>query len=241
MYAFNSNIHGVGDIHMRFIRSISEVFGYSPFEDLKKHAELIARAVGLLQKQFEAYRRGDLDEVERLRDEIDELEHQADQIKEEIRSKVTTSLLLPVDRHDLLHFLEVQDGIINYCEHVGHMLTFKRIEAPERIMDEFSVLLSKLMETINEYEELIDHMSRLVASSFSKREVEEALEHVKRVETYEHECDLIQIGLLNMLFNSKMDPVDIQLAILWVVHLGEIANYAARSADRFRTMILGRR
>ncbi|ADB58289.1 TIGR00153 family protein [Archaeoglobus profundus] len=225
---------------MRFVRSISDVFGYSPFEDLKKHAELAAKAVGLLEKQFEAYRLNDVDEVERLREEIDSLEHQADIIKEEIRSKVKSSLLLPVDRHDLLNFLDVQDGIINYCEHVGHMLTFRKINAPERIMDEFSVLLSKLMETINEYEELIEHMSRLVASSFSKKEVEEALEHVKRVEEHEHECDLIQIGLLNMLFNSDMNPVDIQLAVLWVVHLGEIANYAARSADRFRTMILGR-
>jgi len=241
MCPFNSDIHGVGDIRMRFIRSVSDVFGYSPFEDLRKHAELIAKAVGLLERQFEAYRKNEMDEVEKLRDEIDDLEHQADLIKEEIRGRVTSSLLLSVDRHDLLHFLEVQDGIINYCEHVGHMLTFKRIKAPEEIMDEFSVLLSKLMETINEYEELVDHMSRLIASSFSKREIERALDHVKRVETYEHECDLIQIGLLNMLFNSNMDPVDIYLAVLWVVHLGEIANYTARSADRFRIMILGRR
>lgn len=225
---------------MRFIRSVSDVFGYSPFEDLKKHAELAAKAVGLLERQFEAYKANDMDEVERLRDMIDEIEHQADLIKEEIRGKVTKSLLLSVDRHDLLNFLDVQDGIINYCEHVGHMLSFRRIKAPERIMDEFSVLLSKLMETVNEYEELIEHMSRLVASSFSKKEVEAALEHVKRVEQHEHECDLIQIGLLNMLFNSDMDPVDVQLAVLWVVHLGEIANYTARSADRFRLMILGR-
>ncbi len=225
---------------MKFIRSISDVFGYSPFEDLKRHAELSAKAVGLLERQFEAYKKGDFNEVERLREEIDELEHKADIIKEEIRSKVTKSLLLPVDRHDLLHFLEVQDGIINYCEHVGHMLTFKRIKAPSNIMEEFSVLLSKIMETVNEYEELIDHISKLVASSFSKREIEEALEHVREVERLEHECDLIQIGLLSMLFNSDMNPVDIQLATLWVAHLGEIANYTARSADRFRTMILGK-
>lgn len=181
-----------------------------------------------------------MDEVDRLRDEIDRLEHKADNIKEEIRGKVKSSLLLPVDRQDLLHFLEVQDGIINYCEHVGHMLTFKRIDAPSRIIEEFEVLLSKIMETVNEYEELIDHISNLIATSFSKREVQEAMDHVKRIEVYEHECDLIQIGLLNMLFNSDMNLVDIQLAVLWVVHLGEIANYTARSADRFRIMILGR-
>lgn len=31
---------------MKFIRSISDVFGYSPFEDLKKHAEITAKAIG---------------------------------------------------------------------------------------------------------------------------------------------------------------------------------------------------
>jgi predicted phosphate transport protein (TIGR00153 family) len=225
---------------MKFVRSISDVFGYSPFEDLKRHAELSAKAVGLLEKQFEAYRRGNFNEVERLREEIDELEHKADIIKEEIRSRVTKSLLLPVDRQDLLRFLEVQDGIINYCEHVGHMMTFRKISAPENIMNEFEILLSKIMETVNEYEALIDHISRLIASSFTRREVEEALEHVKEVERFEHECDLIQIGLLNMLFNSDMNPIDIQLATLWVAHLGEIANYTARSADRFRIMVLGK-
>ncbi len=225
---------------MRFVRSISEVFGYSPFEDLKRHAGLCAVAVGLLQKQFEAYRMGNFKEVERLRDEIDEIENRADDIKEEIRGKVTRSLLLPVDRHDLLNFLDVQDGIINYCEHVGHMLTFRRMRIGREIWEGFSILLSKIMETINEYEDLIDHISRLVMSSFTRREVEEALKHVREVERLEHECDLIQIGLLNLLFNSNMNPVDVNLAVTWVVHLGEIANYTARSADRFRIMILGK-
>lgn len=34
---------------MRFIRSVSDVFGYSPFEDLKKHAELAAKPLDFLK------------------------------------------------------------------------------------------------------------------------------------------------------------------------------------------------
>ena len=226
---------------MKFIRSVTDVFGYSPFGALKRHAEICGKAIGLLQKQFEAYRRGEFDKVERFRDEIDELEYKADLIKEEIRSNLTRSLLLPVDRHDLLHFLEVQDGIINYCEHVSHMVTFRRVRAPENIWREFEILLAKIMETVNKYEELVDHISRLIASSFTKREVEDAMFHVKEVEELEHECDLIQIGLYNLLFNAEsMDPLDIHLMVTWVSHLGEIANYTARAADRFRIMVLGR-
>ncbi len=226
---------------MKFFRSVGEIFGYSPFRSLAQHASLCGRAVGLLQQQFEAYRRGDFDEVERLRDEIDELEGHADMIKEEIRGNVTKSLMLPVDRHDLLEFLKVQDDIINNCEHVGHMLTFRKVRAPEHIWNEFEVLLSKLMEVVNDYETMVDHITKLIETSFSKKEVKATLEYVPMIEQHEHECDLVQIGLHSKLFNSdEMNPLDVYLMVQWVVHLGYIANAAARAADRFRIMVLAR-
>ncbi len=226
---------------MKFFRSVGEVFGYSPFRSLAQHARMCGRAVGLLQQQFEALRRGDYEEVEELREEIDELEHHADQIKEEIRGNVTKSLMLPVDRHDLLEFLKVQDDILNNCEHVGHMLTFRKVKAPDDVWDEFSVLLSKLMEIVNHYEEMVESIRQLIETSFSKKEVEKALKYVPIIEQLEHECDLIQIGLHNRLFNlDNADVLDVHLMVTWVVHLGYVANAAAAAADRFRIMVLGR-
>ncbi len=226
---------------MKFFRSVGEVFGYSPFQALAQHARMCGRAVGLLQQQFESLRRGNFDEVEEFREEIDELEHHADQIKEDIRGRVTKSLMLPVDRHDLLEFLKVQDDIINNCEHVGHMVTFRKVRAPQDVWDEFSVLLSKLMEIVNHYEEMVESIKRLLETSFSKKEVERALEYVPIIEQLEHECDLIQIGLHTKLFNLEdANPVDIQLMVTWVAHLGYVANAAARASDRFRIMVLGR-
>ncbi|MET1124230.1 MAG: TIGR00153 family protein [Archaeoglobaceae archaeon] len=225
---------------MKFFRSVGEIFGYSPFKALRRHASLCGRAVGVLQREFEALRRGDWEEVEALREEIDELEHDADKIKEEIRTNLRRSLMLVVDRHDLLEFLRVQDDIINYCEHVGHMLTFREVKAPENVWKEFEILLSKIMEAVNEYEELVDHISKLVERSFSKKEVEATVEHVPRIERLEHECDLVQIGLHKLILNCDLDPLDAYLMSQWVVKLGEIANSVARAADRFRTMLLGR-
>lgn len=226
---------------MRFFRSVGEIFGYSPFKPLMDHAVLCGRAIGLLQKQFEAYKRADFPLVERLRDEIDELESKADEIKEEIRAKVSRSLMLPVDRHDLLEFLKVQDDIINNCEHVGHMLTFRKMKIKEGILAEFEILLSKIMECANEYEAMIEHVQKLIETSFDKREVEKVMEHVREIENLEHVCDLIQIGLHTMLFNSEdLHPLDVHLMEAWVVHLGYIANAIARAADRFRLMLYGR-
>ncbi|MEM1593161.1 MAG: TIGR00153 family protein [Archaeoglobaceae archaeon] len=226
---------------MRFFRSVGEIFGYSPFKPLVEHAILCGRAVGLLQKQFEAYKRSDFPAVEKLRDEIDELESEADKIKGEIRTKVSRSLMLPVDRHDLLEFLKVQDEIINNCEHVGHMLTFRKVKIKESLFAEFEVLLSKIMECANEYEGMIAHVQKLIETSFDKREVEKVIEHVEEVERLEHVCDMIQIGLHTTLFNSEdLHPLDVHIMEAWVVHLGYIANAIARAADRFRLMLQSR-
>lgn len=226
---------------MKFFRSVGEIFGYSPFQALAQHAKMCGRAVGLLQQQFEALKKRDFDKVEELREEIDDLEHHADQIKEDIRGKVTKSLMLPVDRHDLLEFLKVQDDIINNCEHVGHMVTFRKVAVPEDVWEEFLVLLSKLMEIVNYYEEMAESIKNLIETSFSKREVKKALDYVPMIEQLEHECDLIQIGLHNKLFNLEgVDPLDVHLMVTWVVHLGYVANAAARASDRFRIMVLGR-
>ncbi|MEM2727006.1 MAG: TIGR00153 family protein [Archaeoglobaceae archaeon] len=226
---------------MKFFRSVGQVFGYSPFPTLVKHAVLCGRAVGILQKQFEAYENGNFELVEKFRDEIDELESQADELKEEVRTHVTRSLILPIDRQDLLEFLKTQDDIINNCEHVGHMLTFRKIKVDNKISMEFKILLAKIMECVNEYEAMVEHIKNLIETSFDKKEIQIILEHIQEVESLEHECDQVQIRLHTILFNSEdLKPLDVYLMDTWVVHLGYIANATSRSADRFRLMILGR-
>jgi len=226
---------------MKFFRSVGQVFGYSPFPTLVKHAVLCGRAVGILQKQFEAYENEDFDLVEKYREEIDELESQADELKEEVRTHVTRSMILPIDRQDLLEFLRAQDEIINNCEHVGHMLTFRKVKLGVNIAGEFKILLSKIMECVNEYERMVEHISTLIETSFDRKEVQAVLEIIQEVESLEHECDQSQLKLHTMLFNSDaLNPLDVYLMVTWVVHLGYIANAASRAADRFRLMILGR-
>ena len=226
---------------MKFIRSVADVFGYSPFRAIHRHSEYCEIAIDLLVDQYEAFLKGNREEIVKLEKEIDELEHEADKIKAEIRTNVTKSLRLPVDRHDLLSFLTFQDQIINYAEHVCHMFTYRETKNIEpEIEKKFRQLLYKLNDIICKYEELIDHVAGLIATSFSKREITEVLEHVNTIEHAEHECDTVQIELHKLLLNSNLDPMDVILLRNILIHLGEVANSTARAADAFRTMILGR-
>ncbi len=226
---------------MKFVRSVTDVFGYSPFEDLHRHAELCGNAVEKLIEQFQASVDGDFEKVKSLEKEIDSMEYQADKIKHEIRGNVTKSLLMPVDRQDLLQFLKVQDSIIDNTEHVAHMIAYREFSVDGEIRELMLNLLRKIEETVREYERLVDHMKKLIATSFSKKEIKDAIGHVPVVEELEHQCDKIQIEIHRRIFNSKQDNF-LELILLneIVVKLGEIANSAARSADSFRSMILGR-
>ncbi|MDK2876778.1 MAG: uncharacterized protein PWQ22_1188 [Archaeoglobaceae archaeon] len=200
---------------MKFFRSVGQVFGYSPFPTLVKHAVLCGRAVGVLQKQFDAYEKEEFELVEKYREEIDELENHADELKKEIRTHVTRSMILPVDRQDLLEFLRAQDEIINNCEHVGHMLTFRKVKADSEIMVDFKVLLAKIMECVNEYERMVEHINTLVETSFDKKEIQTILEIIQEVESLEHECDQVQIKLHKSLFNSeKLNPLDVHFKFI---------------------------
>jgi len=226
---------------MKFVRSVTDVFGYSPFEDLHRHAELCGNAVEKLIEQFKASVEGDFERVKSLEKEIDSMEYQADRIKHEIRGNVTKSLLMPVDRQDLLQFLKVQDSIIDNTEHVAHMLSYRKFSVDGEMVKLMLDLLKKIEETVREYERLVDHMKRLIATSFSKKEIRDAIEHVPVVEELEHQCDKIQIEIHRRIFNSEQDNF-LELILLneIVVKLGEIANSSARSADAFRSMVLGR-
>ncbi len=226
---------------MKFVRSVTDVFGYSPFEDLHRHAELCGIAVEKLIEQFQASVDGDLERVKSLEKEIDSMEYQADKIKHEIRGNVTKSLLMPVDRQDLLQFLKVQDSIIDNTEHVAHMLAYREFTVDGEIWELIMKLLNKIEETVKEYEKLVDHMKKLIATSFSKKEIKDTLEHVPVVEELEHQCDKIQIEIHKRIFSSKHDnTLELLLLNEIIVKLGEIANSSARAADSFRSMILGR-
>jgi hypothetical protein len=226
---------------MRFIRSIADVFGYSPFKAIHQHSEYIVLAADLLIDQYEAFLAGDEDKIVALEKEIDTLEHEADKIKGEIRTHVTKSLRLPVDRQDLLTFLTFQDEIINYIEHICHMFTYRKIENMEKIVEKkFRQLLYMINDIICKYEELIDHVMTLIATSFSKKEIADIMVMVNTIEHVEHECDKVQIELHKLLLNSKMDTLDIILLRNILIHLGEIANSTARASDSFRTMVVGR-
>jgi predicted phosphate transport protein (TIGR00153 family) len=225
-----------------YIRSVLNIFAKSPFRPLGMHANKGGEAVRKLNEALQAYCAGDMVRVEELSRDIDRIEHEADVIKQTIRSQLSSSIMLPVNANDLLNFLKPQDSIADNVQEVAYWLTFRQCDAPDVIKDGFLELMSRNLETVEKYETLVDKLSELLETSFSKKEVKETLAIVPEVEELEHQVDVIESNMLKMIFDheDELGGSGVYYFVELVKGIGNIADASEHAADRLRTMILRR-
>jgi predicted phosphate transport protein (TIGR00153 family) len=87
----------------------------------------VRETVALVEPLFEAFLAGDGAATRRLYEQISKLEHRADNIKNDIREHLPKSLLMPVDRGDVLLFLKEQDRLADRAEDLGVLLTMRTV------------------------------------------------------------------------------------------------------------------
>ncbi|MFC1786414.1 TIGR00153 family protein [Halobacteriota archaeon] len=224
---------------MRYIRSIAGIFAKSPFKPLYSHAEKSCEAAYKLEEIVQAYCDGDVARVQKLSEEISALEHEADKIKQTTRKRLPYSILLPVNRQDLLEFLKTQDGISDFAEDVAKLMTLRSYVLTKEIKSGLLEMAKMTTKTIDAYLKAVERIERLGTTYFRKNEILGALELIPLVEELEHEIDKIEILLTKKIFLAEDE-----IGAVGVFHLakisdvlGGVSNSAARAVDRLRTMI----
>ncbi|MBN1134566.1 MAG: TIGR00153 family protein [Methanosarcinaceae archaeon] len=225
-----------------YIRSVLNIFAKSPFRPLVMHANKGGEAVRKLNEALHAYCAGDTERVEELCRDIDTIEHEADVIKQTIRSLLSSSIMLPVNANDLLNFLKPQDSIPDNAQEVAYWLTFRQCDAPDIIKDGILELMSKSLENVEKYEVLVDKLGELLETSFSKKEVKETLAIVPEVEELEHQVDIIESNMLKTIFDHQDDlgGAGVYYFVELVKGIGNIADASEHAADMLRNMIMRR-
>ncbi|WP_319508718.1 TIGR00153 family protein [uncultured Methanolobus sp.] len=229
-------------IKKEYIRSVLNIFASSPFKPLVMHANKGGDCVRKLNESLIAYCDGNMGIVEELSNQIDVIEHEADVIKQTIRSELSSSIMLPVHADDLLNFLKPQDSISDDAQEVAFWLTVRKFEGPDEIREGFIELMAKTLETVEMYEDLVSTLSELLETSFSKRDVEETLHLVVKVEEMEHQVDIIEKDLVKQIFRNEdtIGAVGVYHLARLVRGIGDIADKSEHAADRLRTMVLRR-
>ena len=114
------------------MRSILSMFAESPFKPLTGHIDKVRACVNLIKPLFKAQEEMDYKKVLSISENIMKFEHDADIIKDKIRSQIPKSIFLPVDKRDFDHLLSVQDDMADAVEDLAVLLRIKNLVADSR-------------------------------------------------------------------------------------------------------------
>lgn len=215
------------------------LFAKNPFRSLKEHMQKTAACVDLASDMFDALFANDKEKVTAIAKEISRTEDECNFLKREIRTHLTQSVFLPVDRRDLLHVLSNMDSIADYAEDLGVLLTLRWMALPPQLQPEFKELLLRSKKVVSEAVLIIESLERLLETGFSGPDADEVLVRIEEVDRLEHLADKAQDAFGKALFamEDELKPAELFMWIKISNKVGDLANSAERMVNHIRWML----
>ena len=219
-------------------RSLSELFGRSPFEPLQEHGERVMDTVRYLSPLFESMDEGDEEKFNEICKSINQAEHEADIVKNRFRSETPKWLFLPVNRRDLLELLSTQDSVADKVQDVAVLLGLRKLKIHEDMKEGLFEFIDRVLETCDKSSEIINRLDEILESSFSGTEAERVLAMIVELGEIEHESDEAGKKVAKKVFEleEKLDSVSV---IMWsrvLTRVGDVANHAENIGNHIRLL-----
>jgi predicted phosphate transport protein (TIGR00153 family) len=206
---------------------------------MQEHIGVATQCAAQVPELFEALAAGDQDRVVSIKDRIYELEQEADDIKNELRAHLPKSLLLPVDRRDLLEVLDMQDSIADTAQDIAGLLFERPMTVPESLKDPLLALTRRCVDACNQAVLIIGELDELVETGFRGRESDRVSEMVAELNKIESDTDEMGTELVRRLFaqEDEMKPVSVMFWYELIQWIGDLADYAEKVGNRLRLLL----
>lgn len=217
----------------------TSLFGRSPISPIQKHMQLVHDCANKLVQYMELVVRNDWDSAEGVANEIFEIEDKADEIKRDVRVHLPKSLFLPVSRSDLLELLQVQDRIANISKDITGLMLGRRTVVPEELSESLLQYVGRSVHAVELANEALSELDELIDTGFAGREIELVEELIFKLDTVEHETDIMQVDIRSILFKleKELNPVDVMFLYKVIEWVGDIADYAQVVGNRMLYLI----
>jgi len=149
---------------------LSGLFRSSPFKSVQEHMRTVFSCICFIPPIMDALYRQDRDQIDEFGHNINQLETEADSIKQTFRLNIPNTLLLPVDREDLLNLISDQDRMADITEDIAKTLLFRNMEVPDSLREILDELLEGTMEISAAAKDMIEQIDELVQVGFRGRE-----------------------------------------------------------------------
>jgi len=218
---------------------LGDLFGRSPFQPMQRHMEVVRACVSHVVPLFEAVATSDHATVAAERAQIDDLEHQADMIKNALRSHLPKGFFLPVGRRDLLEILDLQDNIADTAQDLAELVAERRMVLPEPMAEPMLALVRSGEETCNAAAEVIAELDELLEMGFRGREASRVETMVEALADKEEESDRLEIEVNRILFaiEGEIDPVSVIFWYRMIELAGDLADFSKKVGSRLRLFL----
>jgi len=218
---------------------LSGLFRSSPFKPVQEHMRTVFSCICLIPPIMDALYRQDRNQIDEFGHNIIQLETEADTIKQTFRINMPNTLLLPVDREDLLSLFSDQDRMADTAEDIAKTLLFRNIEVPDSLREILDELLEGTMEISAAAKDMIEQLDELVQVGFRGREQKKVSKMIAGIRRSEHNIDDILFRTKKTLFENEkgLDPVSVMFWYQLIDLLGSISDQAENVADRLLLFI----
>ena len=214
---------------------IANLFGHSPVRPMQRHMKSAVNCAREVLPLIDAMESGDLGEISACRGRIDDLEHEADEIKNEIRSRLPQRLFMAMERRDLLEILNRQDSIADVAQDIADL---RGMKVPAVLAQPLRALAEHSVKTCEKAEQAIQQLDELVETGFGKREVGRVEEMLAALARLESETDDLADSCLRALF-----AIEGELGVatfFWyelIGWVGKMSDHAEAVGNRIRLLI----
>ena len=218
---------------------ITELFGKSPFGPIVEHGKKVHECVELLWPLMEALIEEDYDLIRSLHSRMSRHEYEADLIKHEIRGFITQRSFLPVDRSDLINYLEHQEKIADHAEDFAVILTLRKTVVNPELHDFFFEYLHQVFQVSGCLLTAAVEFKNLAETAFGGAEAKAILQLIEGLNQEEWKADKLQRAFSRHFYSleDQLDPTTLVFYDKYCQTLSRVANSAERTAKFLRLII----
>jgi predicted phosphate transport protein (TIGR00153 family) len=217
---------------------IANLFGQSPIRPMQQHMRVVNACAREVLPLFEAMAAGDIAAIAERRAAIEKLEHDADDIKNEIRSHLPKRLLMAVERRDMLEILDSQDSIADVAQDIAGLAEQRGMTVPEALHEPLLELVRRVLAACEQAERIINELDELVETGFGGREVGRVEEMITELNRIESDTDALAERVTRQIFAMESElGVGTVFWYEMVGWIADLADYAERVGNRLRLLI----
>ena len=217
----------------------SRIFGSSPVTPLLKHIDIVVSCVEKLIPYFESVIISDWELAAETQKKLVLLEHEADEIKNELRLNLPSSLFMAIDRRDVLEVLDLQDHIANKAKDISGLTLGRKMSLPESISCGYMEFLKRCIDATRQAQVAVNELDELVVTGFRGDEAVRVKKMIEELHVIEEETDEIQIKLRAELYKTEKElpPIDVMFIYKIIEWMGDLADTSQSTGNRLQLML----